>query len=243
MSSKKGEARERVKAMREEQAKKERRRERTLRFSIAAAVLAAVVIIAVAVNASRDGGAVNLPSDVSADDAGIVVGDPDAPVTIDNWIDFLCPHCQEFEETNGEAVDELVDSGDVKVVYHPLTFTGATYSARANSAFACAADEGQANEFLKAAFNTQIQSASPVQWSNDDLKQIGEDAGVGGDFAACVDDGTYESWTDTVDDAAREAEVTGTPTLFIDGPALDEPELMNERTPDGIRNAVEAAKG
>lgn len=236
--SKKTEARERVKAMREEQARKERARERTLRFGIAAAVLVAVVIIAVAVNASRNGGGpASLPGNVSEDENGIIVGDADAPVTLENWMDFLCPHCQEFEATNGDAIDELVESGDVKMVYHPLSFTGGDYSAGANNAFACAADEGMPNEFLKAAF------AAPAQWSNDDLVQMGEDAGIGGNYASCVADGTYDSWADSVTDAARDAEVTGTPTLFIEGPGTDGSELMDARTPDAIQAAVEAAAG
>lgn len=234
--SKKAEARQRVKAMREEQLRKERRRERTLRFGIAGAVLAAVVIIAVAVNASRGGdGATNLPGAVSEDDSGIVVGQADAPVTIDNWMDFLCPHCQEFEATNGEAIDELVASGDAKVVYHPVSYTGGEYSVRANNAFACAADEGKPNEFLKAAFE------SPAQWSDDDLVALGEEAGIGGSYAECVQDGTYDDWASSVLDAARDKEITGTPTLFIDGPAYDEPQVMDARTPDAIRSAVEAA--
>lgn len=232
--SKKAEARQRVKAMREEQLRKERRRERTLRFGIAGAVLAAVVIIAIAVNASRGGGDVeNLPGAVSEDESGIVVGESDAPVTIDYWMDFLCPHCQEFEATNADTIDELVSSGDAKIVYHPVSYTGGEYSVRANNAFACAADEGKPNEFAKAAFG------SPAQWSDDDLVALGEDAGIGGDFAKCVEDGTYSGWASAVLDAARDRDVTGTPTVFVNDELLE----SQQWTPDGIRATVEAAKG
>lgn len=231
MAGKKAEARERVKAMREEQARKERKRERVLRFGIAGGVLAAVVIIAVAVTATRGGGGGELPSSVNNDGGGIVVGEADAPVTVDYWMDFLCPHCKEFEDTNADALNELADSGDAKIVYHPVTYTGGEYSELANNAFACAADEGKANEFLVAAFE------NPTQWNNDDLIQIGDDAGVGGDFESCVNDGTYDGWSDTVEDAAGDAEVEGTPTVKVNGEVLE----SSNWTPEGIKSAVQAA--
>jgi protein-disulfide isomerase len=251
MSSKKAEARERVKAMREEQANKERKRERMLRFGIAGTVLAGVVIIAVAINATRGGGtsdlpsdlAVNLPSELSEEEVGIVMGDPDAPVRIDSWFDFLCPHCQEFEDVNSDTMDELIESGDVQVVYHPLTFTGANLSVSANNAFACSVADDKANEFLRAAFFVQIESTNPVQWTNEDLIEIGDHVGTGDDFAACVEGGTNNDWVDSVGNAAAANNVTGTPTLFIDGPGTGGRQVMDARTPDDIREAVQAAAG
>ena len=233
MSSKKAEARERVKAMREEQAKQERKRERIVRFGIAGAVVAAIAIIAVAVAASRGGsdGPFPVPNTVAEPGGGVLVGDPDAPVTIDSWIDFLCPHCKEWEDLNGTTVDELVDSGDANVVYHPLTYTGGAYSTRANNAFACAADEGMAEEFIKAAFVTQ------PQWTRSMLVDLGESAGIGGDYESCVRDGTYDDWSSDVTTTARGTNVEGTPTVFVGGELLPN----TSWTPDGIRAAVAAA--
>src|SRR5699024_7235614 len=113
MSSKKAEARERVKAMRAEQARKERQRERLMRFGIAGAVILAVAIIAVAVTLSQnsDDGPVALPDTVSEEGEGITFGEADAPVTLDIWVDFLCPHCKDFEDQNASTINELVDSG------------------------------------------------------------------------------------------------------------------------------------
>ncbi|PZF84363.1 DsbA family protein [Jiangella anatolica] len=230
--SKKTEARERVKAMREEQARRQRRRERALRFGIAGAVVAAVAIVAVAIAASRGSdGPTPRPDTVTVDGGGIMVGDPDAPVTIDYWMDFLCPHCQEFEAANAGAIDALVEAGDANIVYHPLDFTGDTYSRRANNAFACAADEGSAAEFVDAAF------AAPEQWTSDSLRELGDSIGVSGDYSSCVGDGTYEGWAADVRDTARDAAVTGTPTVFVDGETLPN----TEWTPDGINAAVAAA--
>src|SRR5690625_1002340 len=165
MSSKKAEARERVKAMRAEQARKERQRERLLRLGIAGAVLVAVAIIAIAVTASRnsDDGPMALPDTVAAEGDGVTFGEADAPAHIDVWLDFLCPHCKSFEDQNGSTIDEIVEAGEATVTYHPVTFTGRNYSSRANNAFACAVDAGQGHESLQALF------VSPEQCSANDL--------------------------------------------------------------------------
>ncbi|TDD69683.1 disulfide bond formation protein DsbA [Jiangella aurantiaca] len=238
MSSKKAEARERIKAMREEQARQEKRRERMMRYGVAVAVVAAVAIIAVAVAASRGGsdGPVAVPDAVGSgngqviegDGGGILVGEADAPVTIDYWMDFLCPHCAEFEAANSTAIQELVDSGQANIVYHPLDFTGAVYSRRANNAFACAAQEGQAVEFKSAAF------AASTQWSTSSLVDLGEQVGIGGDYEGCVRDDEFEDWAAAVPESARDHEITGTPTVFVNGELLD----STQWTPEGINAAV-----
>lgn len=232
MSSKKAEARDRVKAMRAEQARKERQRERMLRFGIAGAVIAAVAIIAVAVTASRGGddGPAALPDTVAAEGEGVTFGEADAPVTLDIWVDFLCPHCKDFEDQNGPTVTELVDSGEAKVTYHPVTFTGRNYSTRANNAFGCAIDAGQGEEYYAALF------VSPQQWTDNALVDVGESIGLGGDFESCVRDDTYDDWSASVTQAATErGDITGTPTVHVNG------EVLSDWTPNGIRNAVAAA--
>ncbi|WP_166351324.1 DsbA family protein [Phytoactinopolyspora limicola] len=232
MSSKKAEARERVKAMREEQARKDRARERMMRFGIAAAVLVGVVIIAVAVISNRGGdddGPVAVPQASLGDNDGIMVGDPDAPVTITNWMDFLCPHCQTFEQTNAAMIDQWVEAGEVNVVYSPVDYTGQNSSRRANNALACAADEGMADEFVKAAF------AAPQQWTNNALVSLGDDIGIGGDYSSCVRDGDYSDWARSMVDAARAAEITGTPSIFVNG------EPVGDWTPENLAAAVQQA--
>lgn len=243
MSSKKAEARERVKAMREEQARQDRRRERTMRFGVAGAVVAAVAIIAVAIASSRGGdGPVAVPEpagqgsgqEVANESQGILVGDEAAPVTIDNWMDFLCPHCKAFEDTNAAAIAQLVEAGEANIVYHPVTYTGNVYSTRANNAFACAADEGMASEFIDAAF-----AAQGTQWSTSQLVDLGEQAGIGGDYESCVRDDTYEDWSREVESAAQDYQVEGTPTVFVNGQLLP----STSWTPDGIAGAVETVAG
>lgn len=240
MSSKKAEARERVKAMREEQARQDKRRERMMKYGVAVAIVAAVAIIAVAVAASRGGsdGPANIPDaagtgnglPIEGDGQGILVGETSAPVTIDYWMDFLCPHCADFESANSAAIQELVDSGQANIAYHPLDFTGGVYSRRANNAFACASQEGMGSEFKNAAF-----AAQGTQWSTSSLVDLGEQVGIGGDYESCVRDDEFEDWAAAVPESARTNQVEGTPTVFINGELLD----AGQWTPEGLNAAVE----
>ncbi|WP_158542795.1 thioredoxin domain-containing protein [Phytoactinopolyspora halophila] len=238
MSNKKAEARERVKAMREEQARKERARERMMRFGIAGAVLVAVAIIAVAVISTRgdDGdstasGNSAVPTAATGEYDGIMLGNEDAPVTVEYWMDFLCPACQSFEQNSGPVLKQFIESGDVQLIAHPITFTGGVYSARASNAFACAAEEGMGSEFKTAAYSGD----SLPQWTDNQLADFGADLGIEGEYEECVDDGTYSDWATSMTDKAREAGIEGTPTVIINGEVLQE-----WQSPQALQSAIEA---
>lgn len=243
MSNKKVEARERVKAMREEQARKERRREQMLRFGIVAAVLVAIAIIAVAVMANR-GADVDaeaaVPTGVTEPGGGVpaVPVSSDVP-TIEVWFDFSCPHCATFEAGNGPFLKQLAEEGEANLVYRPVTFVGGAASARATNAWACALDEGMGEEFMDAAY------AQQGAYANRDLISAGESVGVdSSEFRSCVNDTTYETWVlNSHEVGVSEHSVTGTPTIFV--VSGDERTLVEsgQWTPEGLTAAVEAASG
>ena len=56
---------------------------------------------------------------------GNVLGDPDAPVTIEEYVDLQCPFCQRFsQEGLPDVVKEYVKTGQAKIVLQTLTFIG-----------------------------------------------------------------------------------------------------------------------
>jgi protein-disulfide isomerase len=245
MSNKKVEARERVKAMREEQARKERRREQAMRFGIVAAVLVAVVIIAVAIAATRSGGddvdtTAALPAGVT-EPGGAVPAAPlaDGVPTVEVWFDFSCPHCATFEAGNGPFLKQLAEDGTANLAYRPVTFVGQAASMRATNAWACALDEGMGEEYMDALY------AQQGAYANRELVSAGEAIGLtSSEFRSCVNGGTYEGWVQgshTV--GVGDYGVSGTPTIFVvDG---EERTLVeaNQWTPEGLLAAVDAAGG
>lgn len=55
-------------------------------------------------------------------DGGFVLGSPDAPLTIVAFEDFLCPHCQKYQETVREFIENHVRSGQAQFEFrfYPL---------------------------------------------------------------------------------------------------------------------------
>jgi protein-disulfide isomerase len=165
---------------------------------------------------------------------GITVGQASAPATIDIYFDFQCPVCKAYEEQTGSTVDELVAAGQAKVVYHPVAyldrFSSTQYSTRSSRASACAADAGVFPAYVKLLFAEQPPENS-AGLPDDQLVALGRQAGAGDAFAACVEDGRYAGWTKSVTDAASRAGVNGTPTVLVNGTAID-------HTPAALRAAV-----
>lgn len=50
-------------------------------------------------------------------DGGFVLGDPDAPITIVEFADFACPHCQDYNATIKRLVQSYVATGMARLEY------------------------------------------------------------------------------------------------------------------------------
>ncbi len=83
------------------------------------------------------------------------MGSPTAPVTIDLYSDFACPHCKEFhDETLPQVISDFVNTGKVYLVRHYflLKFQYSRLAAR----YACAAERiGKYNEVSDVLYLTQ----------------------------------------------------------------------------------------
>lgn len=165
---------------------------------------------------------------------GIGSGEADAPVVVELFEDFMCPHCAAYEAQTAEQIAAYVESGDVRVVRYPMTLTpfGRPTELAAN-AYACAADAGRADEFAAVLFE-----ANGTIWDNDRLTQAGAGAGLdGGDFADCVNEGRFDDWVATIDSTGHERGVTGTPTVFVNGEQVP----LGTTPLEDLETAVEAA--
>lgn len=201
-------------------------------------VVAVVVVVLFAgvvgfgVYRAHQAGAVVVPPNATA--TGVPVGRADASTTIDIYLDFQCPVCRAYEETAGPIVDQLVASGAAKVVYHPVAyldrFSTTEYSSRSSAASACAAADGVFVPYAKLLYANQPPENGDGL-PDQTLIDLGRQAGAQPGFAACVSDNSYARWTATVTDAASQQNVTGTPTVLVNGKQID-------NTVDALRAAV-----
>jgi protein-disulfide isomerase len=242
MSESKKSTREKAASARAAAEASERRRERTVRIAIIGVVAVVVLgIIGAVLWTTRSKPAPTpdntaLPAGVTAPEYGTSVGTAAQPV-LDIYEDFQCPACAQFEKAAGATIDELVASGQVKVVYHPMNFLDANLrndsSTRAAAAFGCAVDAGVTLKYHDVVFTNQ-PTTEGVGYTDDQLKAFGEQAGLSGaqldTFKACVDAKTYTGWPTLSNQAASERGVTGTPALFLNGTKLTTEDLSSAET-------------
>lgn len=245
-------ARENARALREEQKKKDRRNRFLLQGGIIVGVLAlATVVVLLIVTSIRPAGPgpQNMASGGIQFTAGFAVTETEAlpagadpianPVSDDAdvlqiqlWVDYLCPYCNAFEQTNQEYINSLVESGAATLEIHPVAILdrlslGTKYSTRAANAAACVADSAP-DSFI--AFHTSLFANQPEENSSglddSELVALAAEAGATSQAVAdCITGKTFQTFitdmtTLTVNDADLANPDTGgfgTPTVLVNG--------------------------
>ncbi|RGD58331.1 DsbA family protein [Kitasatospora xanthocidica] len=235
-TDKKASATDRMRVARAQAERSDRIRRRVVVGGASAAVLALVAGVAFAVGGSSGSGSntANGPLVVPANASGtngtvITYGKADAPHTLDVYEDFRCPFCEQLETTTGKAIQQLADDGTYKVDYHLATFLdnnlGGKGSRTALAAAGAALNEG-VDKFK--AFHDVLYANQPDERSdafgdvNHILDLAGQVPGLKTDgFVKAVQDGTYAPWAAKVNEEFNKSDVTGTPTVKLDGKKLD----------------------
>jgi protein-disulfide isomerase len=223
-----------------EQRAAQRRRTAVLVTVVVVAVLGLAAAVGVGVYNTQHQSSGPVPVPTGGDATGVFVGKPAARVTVDLYVDFLCPHCREFEGATGPALDRFVAASTARIHYHPVAFldgasAGTRYSTRSSAASACASDAGIFPPYARLLFANQPPEGSPGL-TDDQLVALGKQAGAtSAGFAGCVRSHRYEPWTAAVTEAASKANVTGTPTVLVAGAPVQNP------TTAQVVAAIEAA--
>lgn len=179
-----------------------------------------------------------------------------SPVKVIVYEDFQCPICQIFEKTNGPFLEQQVESGAITIEYRPISIldsqSSTRYASRSLSAAMCVFQDKGAKAFV--AFHDLLYANQPKENSdglpNSQLADYANQSGATS-AAGCVNDETYLTWAlGTSDSTAKvkDAEgkkVTGTPTIWVDGKAVEGSEQNGQATMAGvadIQKAIAAAK-
>ncbi len=172
---------------------------------------------------------------------GIVLGDPDAPVTLVEYVDLQCPYCAEWAvRTFPVLVSDYVRTGKLRIVFHGLAFIGPDSDTALRTVLA-AGREGRLWDVV-AGFYVR-QGTENAGWVTDDLVgEVATEAGLDGDRLRSA---RSESWVTAelrkAQTAANAAGVQGTPSFQLGrtGGAL---ELVKLRSlgPEGITPAIDA---
>jgi protein-disulfide isomerase len=148
----------------------------------------------------------------------IVVGETSAPITLTIFEDFQCPSCKSMEGFFSNVINDAIVQGTAKVEYYPVAFLSEG-SGIASNAAACAADQGKFEEYHQALFAHQPGQSITTQFDDSLMLALGKSALMPDEskFEKCVTDNRYGTWVTSLLKVMEESNVTGTPTLFIDG--------------------------
>ncbi|WP_240183736.1 DsbA family protein [Leifsonia aquatica] len=214
------EARETARLMREEAAKKAKRRKVVVQSSVIVGVLAVLAVVGLfiysGVTASSNvanpknmisGGIVLTQADKAVTSPAISGGDAPTPTTqkldgktahIQIWLDYQCPYCDQFETTNSAQMKQMMADGTATLEIHPVAIldspTNNKYSTRSAAAASCVANY-EPDKFFdinSALFANQPDEQTGTGLTDAEILKLFKGAGVESkQITDCVNNQTY----------------------------------------------------
>lgn len=144
----------------------------------------------------------------------VVLGDPDAPVTVIEFGDYQCPFCEKFfRETEPLLRREYIETGKVKMVYKDFPISSIhPYATAAAEAAQCAKDQGKYWVYHDALFERQ-----QLLGGLDYVRLAGELGMDAVQFKSCIDSRKYKEEVENDYQEGIAAGVQGTPATFVNG--------------------------
>ncbi|WP_223691333.1 DsbA family protein [Leifsonia poae] len=217
------EAREHARQMREEAAKKAKRRKFVVQGSVIVAVLAVVAIVGVfifnGVTASNNvanpknmlsGGILLNSADQAVLTPAIAKGAAATPTTqkldgktahITIYVDYQCPICDQFETANAAQMKQWMADGQATLEIHPVAILDSAnnkkYSTRSAAAAACVAnyDPNKYFDINSAFFANQPDETTGTGLTNAEILKLFKNAGVSSSaITKCVNDQDFAAF-------------------------------------------------
>lgn len=204
-------------------------------YMVPASILIAGVLVGLSIVASNAGwfgkssggsGAGNTGGELGAaiealkiGERDVIMGDPDAPITLVGYGDFQCSFCGRFYETTEKEIREAyVKTGKVKIIYRDLAFLGPE-SVAAAEAIECSKDQQSFWAFHDALYEAEIKDGAGNNGNLnktlfvDLARQVGmNDINA---FTSCIDSKKYSAEVKAVGVGATALQVDSTPTVFV----------------------------
>ena len=190
--------------------------------------------------------AVGLPgaqaqSAVTADD--MVLGSPQAPVTLIEYASAACPHCAHFHETVFPQLKaNYIDTGKVFFIFRETLTPPAVVALAGFQVARCnGANNDQYFARLGEIFADQRQmfATGTMQGVLQTLDEVGGHYGLSPDqVMQCITDQSGQARIQRFDAGSTQFNVTGTPTFILNGQKLEDP---RRATYDGMSQLLDEA--
>jgi len=146
---------------------------------------------------------------------GFSIGDPNAPVSVEEFSDFQCSHCKTFSQTlEPEFIENYVDTGKVYLTFKNFPIFGEA-SENAAEATYCAADQNAMWQYKKALFRfSSFQDA----FSDNNLVSYAESLELdSGEFQNCLESDKFVSAIQADMANGKNLGIQGTPSFSVNG--------------------------
>jgi protein-disulfide isomerase len=142
------------------------------------------------------------------EDGAHVLGDPNAPITIVEFADFQCGHCQNYKAVMNQVIEELVITGKAKFEYrHFPTVDRSAFTMRLNE---CAAEQ---DDTLYWVAHDTLYDLTQRGWTQTSSQEFSDRLGLNyGTLLNCVQGANQWETDARLGDSAG---VTGTPAIRI----------------------------
>lgn len=204
---------------------KQKQRQQQITIAIGLAVVAVVaVIVFIFVNQPAEA---PLPEGILDRYAGIpqgrtedgfpILGNPSAPVRVEDFSSFSCPGCAQFQLNWHDEIVEQVQAGVISFTYVPLTLGSLPNAEGAAKAALCAGEQGAFFEMHDTLFNWHRTFGNQAFSQNRLVSGI-ENLGLNrGQYDSCIGSSRIDDIMESAVRVANARPVTATPTIFING--------------------------
>lgn len=213
---------------RREQMQRRQQRQRliTIGLIIVGALLIVVPIAYQMLRPIAEVAAVDPGTHPNADDNSM--GDPNAPIVIEEFSDFQCPFCERFhQETEPLLRQYYIDTGKVRFVYRSMgnfvsdniaRSRGTPAKTESQDAALAAYCAGDQNKFwdMHAHIFANTLGEDVGSFTDERLKTIAETSGLNMDeFNSCYDSGKYQDRVQQDFEDGVAANINGTPGFLV----------------------------
>ncbi|MFN8530736.1 MAG: thioredoxin domain-containing protein [Anaerolineae bacterium] len=152
-------------------------------------------------------------------DGAFVVGSASAPITIVEFADYGCPHCQEYVETMHQVVENYVVPGKARFEFRIFPTAGGQQTVFAGQMAECA-DTVRPGAFWQMHEGLYTLASSGRYYTTDGIRNLVQSLGLNyTDVLACSS--TAEQVTRDIN-FGQSQQISGTPSVMVrygDGPA------------------------
>ncbi len=210
----------------EERRQKKQRQNTVLLLMMGGGLILVVIALVIAFTSSNNVNIptrqVNIPEFTKVEQSNFNgLGDPDAPVVIEEFSDFGCNHCADFALGAKKLIeDTYIETGQVYLVFHSVGgLLNAPSTFQAAEAAYCAGDQDALWNFHDLIFANQVRlfsnrtgDISKTMETFAEILELDVDQ-----FNSCLADRKYKDLVASDELKARENDITGTPSFLING--------------------------